>query len=114
MSYISFMQKKEVNFFITIFLLLPLLTGTLNSIQTCEKDSFFQERFERLRPMECCSSNAAMCPMCLSSYSVVSYFPKDAGLYRPVFPSAFILLELNMLSDQGIVKAIYHPPTSIL
>ncbi len=96
-----------------IFLLLPLLAGTLNSFQTFDNESIFQERFEKPCDMCCCSSDGTACPLCNTSSSFYPYLPRKAAEYLPVLHSSFILINYTF-SDQGIVKAIFHPPTSIL
>lgn len=96
------------------FLLLPLLTGTFNAQQAFDNKSLFQDHLKKTDDMNCCHSDNTPCPLCLTSNSIYSYLHNETVSYLPILTSSFILIELNSLSDQGIVKAIYHPPTSII
>jgi len=104
------MLKKGLNIFISVILLLPFLSGTVGLQQTV-KDGIHS--FQKPCDMDDCNPNMPKCPLCPSSGYTNLYLHDEAGAYVPTPTSSFILLNVSTLSDQGVVKAIFHPPTSI-
>ena len=113
---LKIMLRKIVHVFISILLLLPLLTGMpgfgqfannyLPSFQkTCDMDDC---------DMDNCNPHMPKCPLCPSSNSFIQLFRQEVADYLPTPTSSFILFTSGILSDQGFVRAIFHPPTSIL
>ncbi len=114
------MLKKSTNIFMALFLLLPLLTGMSGShgessiVQIFFENNHPQSSFKKTCDMDDCNPHMPKCPLCPSSSSASLYLHHDTGAYLPTPISFLILLSVNTLSDQGFVKAIFHPPTSIL
>jgi hypothetical protein len=111
------MLRKLINILISILLVVPLLAGTPGSFGL-PKDSDSQIRFQKpcdMDPcdMDHCTPSLPKCPLCPTSGSFLPYLSSGV-IYPPILPSSFILVSINTLSDQGVVKAIFHPPTSVL
>jgi len=104
------MLKKIINIFISILLLLPLYTGTFgfSSLGNNSPPSF-----QKPCDMDHCTPYMPKCPLCPSSGSINLYLHYEVGNYLPVLASSFILSYASTLSDQGVIKAIFRPPTSI-
>jgi hypothetical protein len=109
MCYEKIMLKKALNIFISILLLLPLLTGTVGFSQPVDNNS---PSFQKPCDMNDCNPYAPKCPLCPSSGSVNLYLNHEAGAYLPILACSFILDSVSTLSDQGVIKAIFHPPTA--
>ena len=112
------MLRKLLNIFISILLLLPLWTGMPGSFGS-GKVNDLQIHFQKPCDMDdCdmanCNSQTPKCPLCPSPTSFAQLFRQEMADYLPTPTSSFILLTLGTLSDQGFVRAIFHPPTSIL
>jgi hypothetical protein len=110
------MIRKLVNIFISILLLLPFFTGTYSFSVSSDNLAF---SFQKPCDMDHCdmdhsSPDTPKCPLCPSFNSFAPYLSGGVRIDLPIFSSSFILLSINTLSDQGVVKAIFHPPTSIL
>jgi hypothetical protein len=100
----------------SILLLLPLLTGGGGFSQMFNNDPFsLQKPCDMKKPcdMDHCNPYMPKCPLCPSLSSSNLYLHHEAGAYLPIPISTFILLSVSTLSDQGVVKTIFHPPTSI-
>jgi len=104
------MLKKGVNIFISVILLLSLLSGTVGLPEMVKGGP---PSFQKTCDMDDCNPNMPKCPLCPSSGYTNLYLHDEAGAYVPTPTSSFILLNVSTLSDQGVVKAIFHPPTSI-
>ena len=62
-----------------------------------------------------CDSQIPECPNCVSMEdSIDPFLPEDTNIYQKEVVSALILLTPEGLLDQGFVRSIFHPPTSIL
>ena len=102
------MIRKGLNIFISILLLLPLFTGVVVFSQTVNNGlPSFQKTCDR----DDCNPYMPKCPLCPSSNSTIQLFHQEAAAYLPTPISSFILISVSALSDQGVVKAIFHPPT---
>jgi len=102
------MLKKALNIFISILLLLPLLTGGAGFSQMISADP---PSFQKACDMDDCNPYMPKCPLCPSSNSTIQLFHQEAAAYLPTPISSFILISVSTLSDQGVVKTIFHPPT---
>jgi hypothetical protein len=102
------MLKKGLNIFISILLLLPLFAGEVGFFQAVSNAS---PSFQKPCDMDDCNPNMPKCPLCPSFSSINLYLYYEAAVYLPTPTSSFIQLSVNTLSDQGFVKAIFHPPT---
>jgi hypothetical protein len=111
------MLRKLTNILISILLVVPLLAGTPSSLglaKNSDPQVYFQKPCD-MDPcdMDHCTPRLPKCPLCPTSSSFAPYLSSGV-IYQPTLPSSFILVSINTLSDQGVVKAIFHPPTSIL
>ncbi len=117
---LNIMLKKSINIFMSVFLLLPLLTGMSGSygesflVQIFLEDNHPQTSFKKPCDMDDCNPNMPKCPLCPSSGSTSLYLHNGTGAYLPTPIFFLIQLSVNTLSDQGFVKRIFRPPTSIL
>src|SRR4030042_5229026 len=102
------MIRKGLNIFISILLLLPLFTGVVVFSQTVNNGL---PSFQKTCDMDDCNPYMPKCPLCPSSNSTIQLFHQEAAAYLPTPISSFILISVSALSDQGVVKAIFHPPT---
>jgi hypothetical protein len=100
----------------SILVLLPFFAGISGSSQLANKDlPSFQKTCDMDHcNMDTCNPYMPKCPLCPSSNSFIQLFRQEIADYVPTPTSSFILLPLGTLSDQGFVRAIFHPPTSIL
>src|SRR3972149_2915462 len=101
------MLKKCLNIFVSILLLFPLLTGGIGFPQTVNNDHI---SFRKPCDMDDCNPYMPKCPLCPSSNSTIQLFHQEAAAYLPTPISSFILISVSALADQGVVKAIFHPP----
>jgi hypothetical protein len=113
---LKLMLRKLTHVFISILLLLPLLSGMPGFPQWVDNDlPSFQKTCDMDHcDMDNCNPDVPKCPLCPSSGSFIQLFRQEMADYLPTPTSSFILLTLGTLSDQGVVRAIFHPPTSIL
>jgi hypothetical protein len=102
------MSRKALNIFISILLLLPLFTGVVGFSQPINKSP---ASFQKTCDMDDCNPYMPKCPLCPSSNSTIQLFHQEAAAYLPTPISSFILISVSALSDQGVVKTIFHPPT---
>jgi hypothetical protein len=105
---LKIMLRKGLNLFISILLLLPLLTGAVGFSKTINGDP---PSFQKTCDMDHCYPHMPKCPLCPSSSSIVQLFFQESVPYLPTPVCSFILLNVNPLSDQGFVRAIFRPPT---
>jgi len=98
-----------LSIFISILLLLPLLAGVVGFSLTVSNDP---PSFQKPCDMKDCNPNAPKCPLCPSSGSVNLYLNHEAAAYLPILASSFILDSVSTLSDQGVIKGIFRPPTA--
>ena len=134
------MFTKIINISVSVFLLLHLLTGTLafshagdnpsSPFQMCSRDNPPRVNLQKLSDMDDsndhdvdhCNSNdmdhcnplLPKCPLCPTANSVNPYLIQGAEAYLPPLISFFISIPIDPLSDQGVVKSIFHPPTALL
>ena len=104
------MSKRIINVFISISLMLSLFSGVAAFPQVVNNNL---SSFQKPCNMDDCNPNMPKCPLCPSSSSTIQFFHQEAAAYLPTPISSFILISVSTLSDQGVVKAIFHPPTSI-
>jgi hypothetical protein len=114
------MPKRVFHTFIAISLLFCFITVTpsLNG-EILLKGHNSQARIERPCDMVHCdmdhsSPNTPKCPLCPTFNSFAFYLCNGVRIDLPTFTSSFALVSVDALSDQGVVKTIFHPPTSIL
>jgi hypothetical protein len=105
---LKIMLKKALNIFISILLLLPLFIGEAGLFEAVSHAS---PSFQKTCDMDDCNPYMPKCPLCPSSNSTIQLFHQEAAAYLPTPISSFILISVSALSDQGVVKAIFHPPT---
>jgi hypothetical protein len=109
------MQKKISHVFMSILVLLPFFTVAPAFPQLANNDlPSFQKTCDMDHcDMDTCNPDMPKCPLCPSSSSFVQLFRQVVADYLPTPTSSFILFTSGILSDQGFVRAIFHPPTSI-
>lgn len=107
--------KKVLNIFISIFLLLPLFTEVARFPQTTDNDPVsFQKPCDMDDcDMDNCDAHMPKCPLCPSSGSMSLYLSNGIRIYTPIFTSSFNPISVDTLSDQGYVRSVFRPPTSI-
>lgn len=103
------MPKRLIKTFISISLIVHLFAGVIvfpqavnNHPPSCQKPC----------SMDDCKPNMPTCPLCPSFSSINIYPYHEAAAYLPTPTSSFILLSVSALSDQGVIKTIFHPPIS--
>src|SRR4030042_6552122 len=104
------MLKKGLNILIAILLILPLFTGEAGFFKAISHAS---PSFQKACDMDDCNPNMPKCPLCPSFSSINLYLYHGIGVYLPILTSSLIFICVDTLSDQGFVKSIFHPPTSI-
>jgi len=104
------MLKRTINLFISISLVLPLFSGMAVFSQVVNNHP---SSFQKPCGMDDCNPNMPKCPLCPSSGSINLYLYHETGDYLPILTSSLILVSVYTLSDQGFVKSIFHPPTSL-
>jgi hypothetical protein len=117
------MAKKVINALLSIVFSVPLFTGIfaspdlsmsyLSSSEICSGDNNGEISFQKPCDMDHCNPNMPKCPLCPSSSSINLYLNHAAEAYLPTLTSSLILVSVDTLSDQGFVKSIFHPPTSL-
>jgi len=106
---LKLMLKKVLNTLFSILLLLPLFAGEVGFFQAVSNAS---PSFQKPYDMDDCNPNMPKCPLCPSSSSINLYLYHEAAAYLPTPTSSFILLSVSTLSDQEVIKTIFHPPAS--
>jgi hypothetical protein len=104
------MRKKFTHIFLSILILWPLFAGTAG-FPLPDNSSL---SFENLCGTNHCTNRSPVCPLCPTSGSFVPYLSNGSGIIFPVLNSSLTHTRDDTLSDQGVVKAIFHPPTSVL
>src|SRR4030042_3157739 len=99
------MLQRTINILMSISLLLPLFSGTAVFPQPANNNS---SSFQKPCDMDDCNPNMPKCPLCPSSSSINLYLYHEAAVYLPTPTSSFILLSVSTLSDQGVIKTIFH------
>ncbi len=137
------MFTKIINISVSVFLLLHLLTGALAfshpsnnpsySFQVCPQDNRPEVKPHKVsdkhdskdHDSDHCNNNnnndkghcnplLPKCPLCPTANSANLYLIQGAEAYLPPLISFFISIPVAPLSDQGVVKSIFHPPTALL
>lgn len=103
------MLKATLNIFISILLLQHLFVGAAPFSQPVDQP---YASFQKPCDMDHCNPYMQKCPLCPTSNSTIPLFHQATIFYLPAISSSFISLHEDSLSDQGFVKAIFHPPTS--
>jgi len=114
------MPKRIVSTLICLLLLPTLLPGVLNYAGMGSSSSPLfdlfpgkaQASFEEPCDMNHCNPYMPRCPLCPSPGSGVPYLHQEAGDYIPTGATSFVLISINILSDQGYITSIFRPPTS--
>lgn len=106
---LKLMSRKALNIFISILLLLPLFTGVVGFSQPINNSP---ASFQKTCDMDDCNPYMPKCPLCPSSGFVNLYLHYETGAYLPILDSSFMLHSVSTFSDQGVIKAIFHPPTT--
>ena len=104
------MFKKAINLFISISFLFPFFAGITTFPQVV--NNYYSSSFQKTCDMVDCNPYMPKCPLCPSSSSINLYFHHGVETYMPAFTSSPVLIDLYILSDQGFVKTIFHPPTT--
>jgi hypothetical protein len=104
------MSKKSLNIIISILLMLPLLTGAEEFPQTVGSSV---PAFQDLCHTDQCNPKMPKCPLCPSAGSTNLYFYHGLESYLPLFTYSLATVDFDSLSDQGFVRAIFHPPTTL-
>ena len=134
------MFTKIINISLSVFLLLHLLTGALAfshpsdvplySFQVCSQDNRPEITPQKVsdkhdsndHDIDHCSNNdkghcnplLPKCPLCPTANSPNLYLIQGAEAYLPPLISFLTSIPVDPLSDQGVVKSIFHPPTALL
>jgi hypothetical protein len=103
------MRKKFTHIFLSILILWPFFAET-GGFAFPDNSPL---SFENVGDTNHCTNRSPVCPLCPTSGSFVPYLSSEVS-YPPTLPSSFIVLSINTLSDQGVVKVIFRPPTSVL
>jgi hypothetical protein len=118
------MSRKRMKYFVSLLVLSAFLmgifafAGSLNAFDPlsqplCGKTST-GPGFKKPCDMDHCESNLPKCSLCSSPGSTGPYLGQKIVEYPPPRNPSFVLVCLNTLSDQGFIKSIFRPPTSIL
>jgi hypothetical protein len=104
------MLKKSIIIFILIVLLLPLFDEEGGLFKAVSNTS---PAFQNLCGMVDCNPGMPKCPLCPSFHSINLYLHQETGVYLPTLTSSLVFICVDTLSDQGFVKSIFRPPTSL-
>jgi len=117
------MAKKVINALLSIVFSVPLFTGIFasadlpmayfSSSETCSGDYKGEISFQKPCDMDHCNPFAPKCPLCPSWGMVNIYLLRESGAYLPPPTSSLIGTISSTLSDQGVVRTIFHPPTQL-
>jgi hypothetical protein len=118
------MSRKPLKLSVSLLVLLPFFMGMFSfpgaitaftpmSQPPCGKTSP-GPGFKKPCDMDHCKPNLPKCPLCSSPGSAVPYLGQGALEYLPPLNSSSVLVYLDTLSDQGFVRSIFRPPTSVL
>jgi len=113
------MCKKTFRTIITILILPGLFIGIVNFSSLAFASLFPgnsppEPSFQKTCDMDHCNPNLPKCPLCPSSGSISLVLHLEGGFYLPILASSMLSIFHDSLSDQGFVKSIFHPPTTIL
>ena len=113
------MCKKTFRAIITILILPSLFIGTvtfssLALANLCPENSYPNASLQKTCDMDHCNPNLPKCPLCPSSISVNPFLLQETDAYLPTPTASFIPASNDTLSDQEVVKSIFHPPATIL
>jgi len=106
----NLMLKRTINIFISFSLVLLLFSGATVFPQAVRNNS---ASFQKPCNMDDCNPGMPKCPLCPSSSSINLYLHQETGAYLPILTSSLIFICVDTLSDQGFVKSIFRPPTSL-
>ena len=120
---LSNMSRKPLRLFVSLLVLSTFCMGmftfagsvtafTPMSQPSCGKTS--GPGFKKPCDMDHCKPNLPKCPLCSSPGSAVPYLGQGALNYLPPLNCSFVLVCFDTLSDQGFIRSIFRPPTSIL
>jgi hypothetical protein len=120
---LSNMSRKPLRLFVSLLVLSTFFMGiftfegsvtafTPKSQPSCGKAS--GTGFKKPCDMDHCKPNLPKCPLCSSPGSAVPYLGQGALNYLPPLNCSFVLVCFDTLSDQGFIRSIFRPPTSIL
>jgi hypothetical protein len=117
------MAKKVINALLIIVFSVPLFTGIygspdppmayLSSSEICSGENNGEISFQKPCDMDHCNPGMPKCPLCSSSSSINLYLNHAAEAYLPTLTSSLMVVSVDTLSDQGFVKSVFHPPTSL-
>ena len=113
------MCKKTFRAIITILILPGLFIGTVNFSSLALASLFLENShpnasLQKTCDMDHCNPNLPKRPLCPSSISVNLFLLQETDAYLPTPTASFIPTSDDTLSDQEVVKSIFHPPTTIL
>lgn len=119
------MSKKAYHTIITLFVLPGLTIGIVTFFSPAfpsllPENSHQNMRFQKACDMSHCNDhcNSNMpkpkCPLCPSSGSANLVLHLDSGFYLPILTSSMVSISHILLTDQGFVRPIFHPPTTAL
>ncbi len=97
-------------------LVLSLIIGIVNPYA----EVYLQDRNKKSCDMESSCDNESgnhqppFCPLCPSIYSFTPYLPNGDETFFTDSVSLFITPYLETLTDQGYIKSVFRPPTSII
>ena len=101
---------KGINIFISILLLLPIYSGMAGmTIAGTQGVAHFQKDCD----MDPCFPHFPECSVCLSTCSMQPYLNKEIEKHLPIQNISYILVSVDIFSDQEFVKPIFHPPTAL-
>src|SRR3990170_3106718 len=118
MLHFQLMLKRIFHTSIAILMIPSLLTGTVTFSAMAFPTAFHENgypdvSFQTPCDMDHCNQTMPKCPLCPSSGSANLVLHLDGGLYLPIFASSMLSISTVVLSDQGFVKSIFHPPPMI-
>ena len=116
------MLKKIVNLLLSVLLSIPLIVGAfapsdaanalLSLPEICPRNQYTEVSFEKPCDMDHCNPLTPKCPLCPSANSINPYLYQEGGAYLPPLASSLVLISPGTLSDQGVIRSVFRPPTS--
>jgi hypothetical protein len=116
------MSKKVINLLLSILLSIPLIAGAfassdlanalLSPLEPCSKNHYTEVSLEKPCDMDHCNPLTPKCPLCPSANSINPYLSQEGGAYLPPPASSIVLITPETLSDQGVIRSVFRPPTS--
>ena len=101
------MMKKIDRVKVTIILILFLLIIIYGLPQIHAMSSIIQNMSKDICNEDCCDSHNNQCPVCTNSNS---YLLRKIGSHLPQVTVFSIFANLDIVTDQGVIKIIPHPP----